>query len=209
MRENSFTKKMSSKSNHELETIFEEKEKYTEEAIQAVIWELENRNLREKTVNSIKTPELKSEVANSTVPKKTLEGDKSPFEELVLPFLYSKKAIQGFTILFSTIFGAVLLMSNLKEQKKSKARIEVLIFGIAYTLISTIMLNYLPKMFFITLLFNIIGYTVLSEYFWNKYLGKDLQYRKKKIWKPIIISLLVTFIFVLLFFLPQILESQI
>lgn len=206
MRTNSFTKRMISKSNNELETILEEKSKYTEEAIQAVIWELENRNLIEKTDTPFEETVEEKDLANNTVLEKVLKDDESPFEELVIPNLYSKKTIQGFTIFFSTIFGTVLLMSNLKEQKKPNARIQVLIFGIVYTIFSTVILNFLPRMFFITILFNLIGYAVLSEYFWNKNLGKDLKYRKKKIWKPLIISLLITSIYVSLFFLPQILE---
>ena len=48
MRTNSFTQKMSKKSNTELEQIIQEKKNYTQEALQAVIWELENRRLIKK-----------------------------------------------------------------------------------------------------------------------------------------------------------------
>ena len=189
MRTNSFTKKMSAKSNTELEKIFENKSDYTDEAIQAVIWELENRNLIEKTEISYLETQVNSEVTETSTPKEDLENDESPFEELVVPILYSKKAILGFSILFSTIFGVVLLMSNLKTMNKPKARVEVLVFGIAYIFFSIVLFNYLPKTFFIPILFNIIGYAVLTEYYWNKNLGKDLQHRKKEIWKPLIISI--------------------
>jgi hypothetical protein len=108
-----------------------------------------------------------------------------------VPVLYSKKAIQGFSIFFSTLFGVFLLMSNLKKMHKSKARIEVLVFGIVYTLFTVVLLNYLPTTFFLTLIFNFIGYAVLVEYYWNKSLGKELQYQKKQISKPLIISLLI------------------
>ena len=206
MRTNSFTAKMSKKSNGELETIFDEKSKYTEEAVQAVIWELENRSLIEKTEILYQDPEKVVQLTKVTSTKETQEKNESPFEELVLPVLYSQKAIQGFTIFFTTIFGAVLLMRNLKEMNKPKAAIQVLVFGIVYTLFSIILLNYLPKMFFITLIFNLIGYAVLSEFFWNKNLGTELAYNKKKIWKPLFISTLILFLVVFLQFLPQILE---
>ena len=45
MRQNSFSTNMRTKSNKELETILTEKDKYTEEALQAVTWELEDRNI--------------------------------------------------------------------------------------------------------------------------------------------------------------------
>lgn len=205
MRENSFTKKMREKSNTELEQIFENKSDYTDEAVQAVIWELENRNLIEKTDISYLETQVNSKIVETPIPKEDIKNNESPFEELVVPILYSKKAIQGFTILFSTIFGVVLLMSNLKAMNKPKARVEVLVFGIAYSIFTVILLNYLPKMFFITLLFNIIGYAVLTEYYWNRNLGKGLQYRKKEVWKPLIISISIIVLLIFLQFSPQIL----
>jgi len=85
-------------------------------------------------------------------------------------------------------------MSNLKEMNKPKARMEVLVFGITYAILSSFILNYLPKIFFLSIIFNIIGYVILVEYFWNKSLGKDLKYKKKQIWKPLIISILLSLI---------------
>jgi hypothetical protein len=60
-------------------------------------------------------------------------------------------------------------------------------------------------MFFVTLLFNMIGYAILSEFFWNKNLGNRLAYQKKEIWKPLMISFAVMLLLLLLQFLPQIL----
>ncbi|KGL61831.1 conserved hypothetical membrane protein [Polaribacter sp. Hel1_85] len=205
MRTNSFTNNMRLKSDAELETILEEKSKYTDQALQAVIWEFENRNLIHKSdANYIEIP-TETEVIDSDLENKTLDKNESPFEELVQPFLYSKKTIQGFTIFFTTIFGTVLLMKNLKEMNKPKARIQVLVFGIFYTIFSAVILDLLPKSFFITLVFNMIGYAVLIEFFWNKHLGKNLKYKKKQIWLPLIISLAILFLMLfLLQFLPQI-----
>jgi hypothetical protein len=62
-------------------------------------------------------------------------------------------------------------------------------------------------MFFITLIFNLIGYVVLVEYFWNQNLGKELQYTTKEITKPLIISLLILALVIFLQFLPIILDA--
>ena len=201
MRTNSFTQKMSKKSNTELEQIIQEKKNYTQEALQAVIWELENRRL-------IKKGEIKLEETSQNQDVQIFEKFKeSSIEELELPILYSKKAIQGFTIFFSTLFGAVLLMSNLKAVNNYKARFQVLVFGIGYTLLSAVVLHYLPKSFFTTLIFNLIGYVILTEFFWNTKLGKDAQYKNKKIKKPLTISLLILLFLILLQFLPLILAE--
>tara|TARA_B110000503_G_C7081923_1_gene385549 strand:- start:215 stop:802 length:588 start_codon:yes stop_codon:yes gene_type:complete len=192
---------MSKKSDQELEDIIQEKSEYTEEALQAAIWELENRNLIQKDEIIL---EETIPVQEAQVSEKVNEKSESAFEELEKPILYSKKAIQGFTIFFSPIFGAVLLMSNLKAVNKLKARSQVLVFGIGYTLLSVVILDYLPKNFLITLVFNLIGYVILTEFFWNNNLGKELQHTKKQIKKPLIISILILLGLVFLQFLPQI-----
>ena len=199
MRANNFTQNMLKKSNAELENILEDKKTYTDEAIQAVIWELENRNIIEK--GSI-THNLAILVEDVLIEEKELDkaNHEASSEATVFPILYSKRAIQGFTIFFSTLFGAVLLMSNLKKMNKPKARVEVLVFGISYTFLTIILLDYLPKTFFLTILFNLVGYAVLVEYFWNKNLGKELQHQKKQISKPLIISFAILVLLVLLQF---------
>ncbi|MEE9408168.1 MAG: hypothetical protein V3V28_08845 [Polaribacter sp.] len=201
MRTNSFTNNMNKKSNNELENILAEKSNYTDEAVQAVIWEMENRGLLEKSLID------SDEVHEKDIPVEVLKEDESSFKKFELPILYSKSAILGFTMFFSTIFGAVLLMSNLKAMKKPKARIEVLVFGIVYTIFTYFILNYIPRNFLFTLIFNVIGYVVLSEYFWNKYLGKDLKLEKKQISKPLIISLLISTLLVFIILLPVILAA--
>lgn len=205
MRTNSFTTIMRTKSNNELETILSEKNKYTAEAIQAVTWVLEDRGLIEKpTILLDKT--TKELVETATFKDKTAIN-KNPFKEFETPFLYSKNTILGFTIFFSTIFGAVLLMHNLKKMNKPKARNQVLVFGILYTIGATILLNYLPKSIFTTLLLNLVGYMVLSEYFWNNNLGKDLKHQIKQIWMPLGISILIVIALIFLVFLSQNLQQ--
>tara|TARA_B110000091_G_scaffold152998_1_gene162822 strand:+ start:1006 stop:1620 length:615 start_codon:yes stop_codon:yes gene_type:complete len=204
MRKNSFTLKMSKKSNAALEGIIQDKSNYTEEALQAVIWELENRNLIEKDEIILEKTAAKEVVRIS---EKINEKNGSVFEEFENPVLYSKKAVQGFTIFFGPLFGAVLLMFNLKAVNKPKARMQVLFFGIGYTVLSFVGLNYLPKTFFITLIFNLIGYAVLVEYFWSQNLGKEVQYTTKEITKPLIISLLILALVIFLQFSPIILGA--
>jgi hypothetical protein len=204
MRTNNFTQNMLKKSDAELEHIFEEKATYTDEAIQAVIWELENRNLIEK--DTIKPTIIPAENATEVEEQRDIKHtNESSFEALALPALYSKKAILGFTIFFSTLFGAILLMSNLKKMNKPKARNEVFVFGIVYTISIFVLLNYLPTTFFLTLIFNTVGYAILTEYYWNKNLGREFKHEKKQIQKPLIISLSVSAILLFFSMLPAVL----
>ena len=191
------------KSNKELENILKKNNDYTQEAIQAVIWEMENRNLIDKSDVLYKNTFKENNQIDTD--EKNLDNNENPSKELILPVLYSKRAIQGFTIFFTTIFGAVLLMYNLKEMNKLKERNQVLIFGIVFTILSAILLNYLPKMIFTTLLFNLIGYAILIEFFWKNNIEKELEYAKKEVWKPLTISIIIVLLLLFLQLLPQIL----
>ena len=207
MKSNSFSRVMKLKSNEELEGITRHKDNYTNEALQAVIWELEKRNLIVEGEIELNEEIFEEKEIKQVLLKKEFSSKENSFNEFERPTLYSKKAIRGFTIFFSTIFGAVLLMYNLKLMQKPKERIQVLIFSIIYTITVYFLLNFLPRNLITTLVINLIGYGILSEFFWNKNLGKDLIYKKKEITKPLIISLLLTGFLVFLILSPLILKG--
>lgn len=114
------------------------------------------------------------------------------------PKIYSKKAIIGFSIFFSPIFGAVLLMQNLKDIKKHKDAYIILFFSIIFTAAVIYIVNIPSRpMTSLTYICNIIGGYILSEYFYKKYFLDEKSYPKKKIWKPLIISILITIPFII------------
>ncbi|MGE5394765.1 MAG: hypothetical protein ACM3P1_08470 [Candidatus Saccharibacteria bacterium] len=111
--------------------------------------------------------------------------------------IYSKRAIIGFTLFFSTIFGAVLLMQNLKDIGKKKEANLLLLLSILYTVITIVIVN-IPERpnTFLTYLCNFVGAMILTEFVYKKYFPEE-AFEKKEIWKPLIISLLITIPFVL------------
>lgn len=126
--------------------------------------------------------------------------EKDEFEENeiteILPELYSKRVITAFCLIFSTLFGAVILMSNLKQRDETKGWWQVLLFSILYT-IGTIFTVYTTNSSNFTIPLNILGAVILNEYFWNRYLGKSIEFEKKSWTKPAIISITVTIPFIL------------
>lgn len=108
------------------------------------------------------------------------------------PKIYSARAVWGFTIFFSSIFGAVLLMQNLKDIGKRKDAYLVLIGSIIYTVITLVVVN-IPErpVSNIALIFNFAGGGVLSYLFKNKYFPNEDVFQKKTIWKPLIISIMI------------------
>lgn len=126
--------------------------------------------------------------------------EKEEFEENeiteILPELYSKRVITAFCLIFSTLFGAVILMSNLKQRDETKGWWQILLFSILYS-IGTIFTVYSTNSSNFTIPLNILGAVILNEYFWNRYLGKSIEFEKKSWAKPAIISITVTIPFIL------------
>lgn len=111
------------------------------------------------------------------------------------PQFYSPRAIWGFSVFFTVIFGAVLLSSNLTEKK---AKGLVMGFGILYTALAIIIMNLLPQPNTgLAIGLNGGGAFILTKLFWDKYVGRETKFRAKAIWKPLVISILITIPFLL------------
>jgi len=57
----------------------------------------------------------------------------------------------------------------------------VLIFGILYTITSILIINGLNIQTNLAIVLNFGGAAILTEFFWNKYLGKEIKYRKRRL----------------------------
>ena len=120
-------------------------------------------------------------------------GNSFEIEQNEIPQFYSKKAILGFSIFFSSIFGGILLMKNLKEIGMKKEAKTVLNTSIILTVLPFLLAWLMEKeVSTYTLLANIIGGLVLSEFYFGLYIPKEQIFESKKIWKPLLISLLIT-----------------
>ena len=111
-------------------------------------------------------------------------------EEIVK--IYSKKAVWGFSIFFTSIFGGVLLMQNLWALNKKKQAYQVLAFSVIYTVVAISLLNiYATPNTSMTYLLNLVGGLILTEYFYKREIPNENDLPKKKIWKALIISILI------------------
>lgn len=201
MNENTYVEKFQKKTDAELRYILENKKKYNEEAVFASIQILRDRNPSSTDLEKI-SDDIKAGQERKMAAQRRIVEDKKKKNNLTddpnAPELHSKKVIRVFAILFSTIFGAVLLMFNMKETDNSKGRIQVLVFGILYTLASIVLINLLNiKSNFLALFFNLAGGAILTEYFWDKFIGKEFKYRKRSWVKPAIISIIILVPFLL------------
>jgi hypothetical protein len=193
-----YPKLMSNKSEEELMTYSKNSEMYSEEAVVAAMKELKKRGIQFSYQQvedfQLKVRERKKK-ANGVRKNKLNFWTKYIVTDPDAPELYSHKAIFAFSIIFTVIFGAVLLSSNLKE--KRNARWIVLSFGIFYTGLAILILSFIPRNTGLTLAINAMGGWVLTQFFWNKFIGIETKYRTKPIWKPLIIASIITIPFLI------------
>lgn len=165
-----------------------------------IVSNLSNEDLARIITKESSEPELKVAAALKELKNRGIEGgnyhkllenmtEKEPDESL--PLLYSEKVIYSFSILFSVIFGAVLFSINLKEVNKKKGIFPAISFSILYTALSVYILNKINSGTAGSLILGAIGAMIINNLFWNKYIGKDLLYRKKKYIRPLIIALII------------------
>lgn len=121
--------------------------------------------------------------------------ENSEIEKIDNPKIYSKGAIWSFSFLFSAIFGAVLLMQNLKDIGKKKEANKILLYSIIYTIVSITIANMFSNNS-IAMLFNIIGGLALSEVSFRIHFPDGDKFEKKPIWKPLIISIIIMIPFI-------------
>lgn len=183
---------MANKSDEDLLKYVTNPEKYTQEAIDAALQELGSRGhivSSDDRQRIEKATEAKKYAADN--PKRET-GFGSWKENIVndedAPQCYSQRAIWGFSVFFTVIFGAILLAINIADKTKKWI---VIGFGIAYTSIAIFVLNQFPRNTGLTFIVNALGAIILTTLFWNKYIGTDTKYRIKPIWKPLIISIII------------------
>ena len=112
------------------------------------------------------------------------------FDLFIIKVIF-QRVIFMFCLLFSTIFGAVILMSNLNSLKENKGKWQVLLFALLYTAgHAYTVFNFSTT--YIGLMLNLGGALILTEYFWNRYIGMEREFIRKSWTKPAIVSALIT-----------------
>ena len=192
--ERSFETLMTNKSEEELDLYLVKIKKYTPEAIEAAVaelqkrgrqfseQELENISLVTQQKRDAEKQEEESRTANTWKKNVVTDAD--------APVYYSHRAIWGFSVFFTVIFGAVLLSANLKGNRS--ARWSVIGFGVLYTAAAVVVLNLVERNTGLTVFMNGLGAWLMTSFFWNKYIGKDVKYQAKSIRKPLVISSIIT-----------------
>jgi len=175
----------------------ENRQKYMPETIEAAVAELQYRKYEfseeELKVVNEDIQALRANAALVTNAKGLFSKD---YKNVIVldpdaPRLYSRMAINIFTVLFGALFGSIMMAMNLNKFEKSKEAAWVILFGVGFTIVQYIVLSNVPgSSSSIQVVFGFIGAYLIDFIFWKLYIGYATFYRKRPIWIPLIIALI-------------------
>jgi hypothetical protein len=203
--DDSFLNEVKLKSAEELKDIAVNFNIYRGALVAAAKQELSNRGIELSEEEKLKIEELKNKRkqaafenvnSNRTWHLFNTNWKLNIVADVNAPQLYSRQVINIFSILFSVLFGGVLLAINLKTVNHKKAILPVLIYSIGYNVLMIYVINYMINSIpasrtGLTLVFNMLGAIILYNFFWGRYIGKDFRYRTKPFWIPLLIGILI------------------
>jgi len=207
--EMNFQRLMTKKSDKELEEYLNNIMAYSRDIVEAAIQELKNRG-RLFTEVELSTFESKIQERENSIGKNTITVrdsiEKNIVEDESALALYSRKTVDWTTLIFGIIVGSILMALNFKSVEKKKGIIAVLFFGILYFILEIFIMSFLPDDMassltnVVRLGLNGLGAYIMHTLIWNKFIGKDFEYRKKAVWLPILIGIIINVLFILLWF---------
>jgi hypothetical protein len=198
MKENYFSKKMSKKSDEELEKVIADTVSFVPDARQAAIWELEKRKGKSELIIEA---EEDFEVEKVKIAR---QSDFLTDDEILdsmdpsIPTLYSKTAIILLCGVFNTLFGMVLYMINLHRLNKKPEMLIALLLGIFYTIFIMVLAALFLRSGLFIIVLNLVGGLILAEGLWNTQIGKEFKFNKRNYLIPFVISAAVAVVFYIL-----------
>ena len=205
-KESFFSVRMSKMSDSELKKYIQNRDEFQDYAILTAIIELEKRGIHVENGEQIKQEFAEVKIAEKEEIGESIESEHSSFTDT--PALYSIKSIFIFGALFSVFGGSILMVLNLFQLNKKNSGWHVIIGSIIYsfslsyiytflnisdkvTVTNLVSVDDIFTALLISVASNLLGVYLLYYFIWKKEVPSTLNYKKKTIWKPILIILAI------------------
>lgn len=195
--EDSFKFRASLKSEDDLHNCINNRDKYLPETVEAAVNELQSRGEKfsEEELKVIEEDmQARRNLAESGADGSSLfnRNDKNlQVEDPEAPSFYSKRAVFVFSILFSVLFGAILLAINVGKTENRNKALLVVLFGLGYVGASVAIAENFNLNSSFSLILIFLGAYLLEALFWNRFIGRSTLYRATSIWVPLIIGVAI------------------
>lgn len=193
-----YKEKVAGFTDEQLNNYIENRYKYIPEIVHAAIQELQKRG------RIFSDEELKLIYADIEIKpgdEKVQEVEPVTINYADAPEYYTTRLIRVFSVLFSVLFGSIMMAMNLSRTPGKKGVMEVIIFGVIYTTTLIIIGSYLPNNSGgLGIILNLAGGYMLEYFFWNKYIGAETLYKKRSFVVPLIIGIAITAVLIAIFY---------
>jgi hypothetical protein len=107
------------------------------------------------------------------------------------PILYPRFAVYLFSVLFTVLFGSIMLAMNIKRTEQKRGAGLVITSGGFVTLIELLIACYFPTASVLSIIIN-FGYSLYTGFgLWNEHIGNDTRYKARSLGGPLLMGLLV------------------
>ncbi len=191
IKENSFSKIMTNKTDSELLEYTNDRTQFQDDAVLAAIWELEKREKTDDNLNELKN-EIEHKKIEEQEKNEEIKKQSNITDDPQAPLLYNPKFILGFGALFSVLAGGILMAMNFSRLNKKKTAWLVVLVSFIYMILQIVVLEALgTSSSALTLPVSLLGVYLLETLFWKKQVANNLKYRKRRIWGALIIALIL------------------
>jgi hypothetical protein len=181
----------------ELQTQIDNRPKYLPETIETAVAELQSRGVAftDEELQVI-NEDLAAQRNNASVTNRGYGIFNNDYkhnivEDAAAPSLYSKRAISVFTVLFSILFGAIMLAVNLWKIKNTAGALWTLLFGAGFLTLQIIITMSLNSNSHSApaYIFGLVAALIIDVVLWPRFIGNATFYRARPVWVPLIIAL--------------------
>jgi hypothetical protein len=200
-----FKFRATTKSDEELYECIDNREKYLPESVEAAVEELQIRGAKfteEELMVIAEDMQARRDLAaeGQTSFGMLNNGEKDlQIEDPDALYLFSKRAILVFSVLFSVAFASVLMAINVSKTPHRGKAGWVVLFGFGFTTVVAVLAQYLNLSSAFSVLTGFGGAYLLDLLFWNKYIGNTTLYRLRPVWGALLIAIAI--VIPLVFFL--------
>ncbi|MDP9047364.1 MAG: hypothetical protein M3N14_04455 [Bacteroidota bacterium] len=192
------------KTDEELHSCIDNREKYLPETVEAAVAELQHRGVEfsdEELKVISEDMQARREIAEAGTGifgVFNTNWDNNMVDDPEAPAMFSKRVIFAFSVLFSVFFGSILLAINVSKTKHRGNMVLVLLYGFGFTIAQGLFLRAYTLNPILSLASSIAGAYIMDNLFWNRYVGNSTLYRSRPIWVPLIIGIAIVVAYLLM-----------
>ena len=181
----------------ELQNSINNREDYLPQTVEAAVSELQSRGIEfsdEELTVIAEDMQARRELANTKPEGYGVFSNRDKnnlVKDPAAPALYTRKVIYVFTVLFSVVFGSIMLAINVSKTPNRSKAILVVLAGLAYTIVLVAIAQKLHLGQGFTIITSVMGAYLMEMLFWDRYIGNSTLYRAKPYWLPLTIALVI------------------